>query len=133
MFMCFINISPAMYSAAVMQRDIITNSKPFLSQSVSIGSRLSSPAIRYSRQRLKPYRGRHGPARKPGFIHLLAEKNLLNRTSSPQPARLPAENKNARIRKLLILTSPFIFFSCTDYTILFRRFQIFFACFSQTF
>ena len=38
----------------VGERNIIRNSSPLRSQSVSMGSRLSSPAIRYSRQRLKP-------------------------------------------------------------------------------
>lgn len=49
-----------------------------------------------------PYIGKYGPVRNPGFTHLClgfdAEKNFLNKISSPQPIKLPQKNKNANIK-----------------------------------
>ena len=54
----------------------------------------------------KPYNGKYGPIKKPGFIHffsgLFFEKNLLQKSSKDHPIILPTKNKNVITKKILI-------------------------------
>ena len=47
----------------------------------------------YSPTSPKPYMGRYGPVKKPGFIHFFAETKRRNTTSIHQPRQLPTKNR----------------------------------------
>ena len=49
--------------------------------------------------------GRHGPVKKPGFIHCFAEKKRLKNTSITQPENEPSINRNASIEKTICAVS----------------------------
>ena len=52
-------------------------------------------------QSTNPYKGRYGPRKNPGFIHLWLgledEKYFLKKSSIIHPIMLPTENKNAKV------------------------------------
>ena len=58
-------------------------------------------------QSTNPYKGRYGPRKNPGFIHLWLgledEKYFLKKSSIIHPIMLPTENKNANVKNKFII------------------------------